>query len=167
MEQRSHASMAPLICPVESRARRNRMWSPARSRYVKKRMSPRPKSLVSMLMDGFALTGVNSGVLAFADIDTATATKPAAAIKTPVRPRRFRIEEAIFLKPRHRRVWANFKWKAMAQSAASNTMIESNGRGFFWCFRTNGPRPKYSCWATSYEQFDACVQDTGWRSPNQ
>jgi hypothetical protein len=46
-------------------------------------------------MDGFALTGVNSGALAIADSETATASEAAAAINSIVRPRKFETEEAI------------------------------------------------------------------------
>jgi len=46
-------------------------------------------------MDGFALTGVNSGDLAIADNETATATRPAAAINRAVFSRRLEIEETI------------------------------------------------------------------------
>jgi len=46
-------------------------------------------------MHGFALTGVNSGALAIADNETATATKPAAAINRAERPRNLAIEETI------------------------------------------------------------------------
>jgi len=48
-----------------------------------------------MLMDGFALTGMNSGALAIADNETTTATKAAPAINRAVRPRKLGIEEAI------------------------------------------------------------------------
>ena len=47
-----------------------------------------------MFIDGFALTGMNSGPLAIADNQTATTTKAAAAMKRAVRPREPRIEEA-------------------------------------------------------------------------
>jgi len=62
---------------------------------VKKCTSSCRKSLVSMLMDEFALTEVYLGPAAIAPTTIAAKAKRPAAIKTPVRPRTLPIEALI------------------------------------------------------------------------